>query len=206
MEGKGGDEAQPVTGGRGSRLRQSRGRWWCPRVGTRMGRGMRMQRGMRSRCSPPPPPKSPVLPLPEWLQKALGKDSAVCCKSAGAPWSPQVLEQGCGQDQLFFFDASKGHYTLRWVIRQLFRCLIRKNEEGKGEWLRDAAKGGAGYWQPVPGGPMSPLPESISSGSQGHGARKLAGGVALGPANPTAATTIRLSSYPIFSALAPVSF
>ena len=30
------------------------------------------------------PPQPPVLPLPEWLQKALGKDSAVCCKAAAA--------------------------------------------------------------------------------------------------------------------------
>ena len=32
---------------------------------------------------------------------------------------------------------------------------------------RDAAKGGAWHWQPVPGGPKSPLPERISSGSLG---------------------------------------
>ena len=32
-----------------------------------------------------PPPQPPVLPLPEWLQKALGKDLAVCRKAAAAP-------------------------------------------------------------------------------------------------------------------------
>ena len=52
-------------------------------------------------------------------------------------------------------------------MRRFFRCLIRKNGEGKGEWRRDAAIGGAWHWQPVPGSPMSPLPERISSGSLG---------------------------------------
>ena len=41
---------------------------------------------------PPPPPVAPLLPLPEWLQKALRKDSAVYRKGAAAPWSAQVLE------------------------------------------------------------------------------------------------------------------
>ena len=52
-------------------------------------------------------------------------------------------------------------------MRRLFRCLIRKQGEGKGECRRDAAKGGARHWQPVPGSPMSPLPERISLGSLG---------------------------------------
>ena len=52
-------------------------------------------------------------------------------------------------------------------MRRLFRCLLRKHGEGKGEWRRDAAKGGAWHLQPVPGGTMSPLPERISSGSLG---------------------------------------
>ena len=131
-----------------------------------------MGRGMRSRCSPPP--QLPVLPLPEWLQKALRKDSAVCRKAAAAPWSAQVLEQGCGPDKPIFSDPSEGHYTLRWVMRRLFRCLIRKHtcvtyHNPYVEWQRDAAKGGAGHCQPVPGGPMPPHPppERISSGSLG---------------------------------------
>ena len=124
-----------------------------------------MGRGMRSRCSPHPNPL--LYPFPEWLQKALGKDSALYRKAAAAPWSAQVLEQGFGPDEPIFSDPSKGQCTLRWFMRRLFRCLIRTNGEGKGEWRRDAAKGGAGHWQPVPGGPMSPLPERIRSGSLG---------------------------------------
>ena len=50
---------------------------------------------------------------------------------------------------------------------QLSRCLIRKHGEGKGEWRRDAAKGRAEHRQPLPGGPMSPLPERINSRSVG---------------------------------------
>ena len=80
----------------------------------------------------PPPPTTPVVPLLEWLQKALGKDSAVCRKAAAAPWSAQVLEKGCGPDQPIFSDPSKGHYTLWWVKCRLFQSLIRKNGEGKG--------------------------------------------------------------------------
>ena len=52
-------------------------------------------------------------------------------------------------------------------MRRLFRCLIRKHGEGKGEWRGDAAKGGARHWKPVPGGPMFPFPDRISSGSLG---------------------------------------
>ena len=102
-------------------------------------------------------PLPSILPLPKWLQKALGKDSAVCCKAAAAPWSAQVLAQGCGLDQPIFYDPSKGHYILRLVICRLLRCLIRKNGERKGEWRTDAAKRGALHKQPMPGGPTCPL-------------------------------------------------
>ena len=115
----------------------------------------------------PPPPQPPVLPLPEWLQKALGKDSSVFRKAAAHPRSAQLLEQGCGPDQPIFSDHNKGHYTLRSIMRRLFRCLIRKNGEGKGEWRRDVTKWGAWLWQPVPGCPMLPLPEMIILGSRG---------------------------------------
>ena len=114
------------------------------------------------------PAQPPVLPLPKWLQKALSKDSAVCRKAAAAPWSAQVPEQGSGPDRPISLDPNKDHYTLRWIMRQLLRCLLRKNAEGKGEWWRDAAKVGAWDWQPVPGGPISPL-QSFSSGvPKGH--------------------------------------
>ena len=48
-----------------------------------------------------PQTHTPILPLPEWLQKALGKDSAVC-STATSPWSDQVLERASGLDQPIF--------------------------------------------------------------------------------------------------------
>ena len=79
MPGRGG----PTRGTGGLRLRQSRERWWCERVGTGMGMGMRTRAAMRSKCRLRPQP--PTLPLPEGLHKALGKDSTVCRKAAAAP-------------------------------------------------------------------------------------------------------------------------
>ena len=87
----------------------------------------------------PPPPKSPFYPLPKWLQKALQKDTAVCQKASAIPWFAQVSQQGCGLDHPIFCDLRKAHYTLRWVMRQLFRWLIRKNGEGKGGRRKDPA-------------------------------------------------------------------
>ena len=114
-----------------------------------------------------PPPPSLVLPIPELLQKAPGTDSAVCRKAAAAPLCAQVLEEGYGPDQPTFSDSSKGHHNLRWVMGRLFPCLTRKNEEGKREWRTDATKGCDWQGQPLPGSPMSPLPERISSGTLG---------------------------------------
>ena len=46
---------------------------------------------------------------------------------------------------------------------------MRKNGKGKGEWRKDPAKAGAWHWQwqLVPGGPMCPLGERVSSGALG---------------------------------------
>ena len=48
-----------------------------------------MGMGVRSRNKPP---QTPALPLPEWLQKSRGKDSAVCCEAAAAPRFAVVFE------------------------------------------------------------------------------------------------------------------
>ena len=93
--------------GGGSRLRQS--------MGDEDGEGYEVQ------VQPPPPPHQPlVLPLPGWLQKALGKDLAACRKGAAESWFAQVVAQGYGLDQPIFSDPIKNHYTLCWVMRPLF--------------------------------------------------------------------------------------
>ena len=76
---------------------------------------------MRCRSKPPPPP---VLPLPRWLQKALGFGSSNLGKAGAIPWSPQSLEQGCRGDTPLFSAPSKAHLTLKWVLRRLLRTLI----------------------------------------------------------------------------------
>ena len=112
-----------------------------------------------------PPP--PVLPLPRWLQKALGFGSSNLGKAGAIPWSAQALEEGCGGDTPLFSALSKAHLTLKWVLRRLLRTLIRKNGDGKGGWNRDAGRGGAWVWTPVPGGPMCPAGEQVCTGSLG---------------------------------------
>ena len=112
-EAKGGEEGQPVTGGG---VKAEEGEVVVPERGDEDGEGDEDGKGYEVHGQPPPP-QPPVLPLPEWLEKALGNDSAVCRKAAAAPWCAQVLEQGCGPDQPLFSDPSKSHYTLRWVMR-----------------------------------------------------------------------------------------
>ena len=111
----------------------------------------------------PPPPQPPIQPLPEALQKALGKDSAVCRKAAAAPWSAQVLKQGYGPDQPIFLTQARviAPYTDFWV------AYLGKRVRARGSGGGYATKGGAGHGQPLPGGPMTPLPERISWGSLG---------------------------------------
>ena len=55
--------------------------------------------------------------------------------------------------------------TLDWVFRRLVRCPIRRHGENKGTWRRDSKREGAWTWRPVPGEPLSPVPEGINVGS-----------------------------------------
>ena len=41
-------------------------------------------------------------PLPQWLLKALGPQSATARKAGPIPWSAQVLQEGCAGDQPVF--------------------------------------------------------------------------------------------------------
>ena len=137
-EGKGGEEGHPRTRG-AVKVKGQEGEVWCRRV--KVGMGMSM--GMWSWISPPPPLQPFVLRLPEGLQKALGNDFEVGRKAAAARRFAQVLDRCCGPSQQIFSDPNQLHYTLQWVMRRPFRCPIGKNGEGKGEWRKDPAKGGA---------------------------------------------------------------
>ena len=81
----GGGRGQP---GGGSRMR-GRGKWWWTR-GTGTGK-------FRLLTPPMTPP-----PLPQWLLKALGPQSATARKAGPIPWSAQVLQEGCAGDQPVF--------------------------------------------------------------------------------------------------------
>ena len=44
-------------------------------------------------------PNDPPPPLPQWLLKALGPQSATARKAGPIPWLAQVLQEGCAGDQ-----------------------------------------------------------------------------------------------------------
>ena len=117
---------------------------------------------LRLLTSPMTPP-----PLPQWLLKAVGPQSATARKAGPIPWSAQVLEQGCAGDQPVFSSPAHSHMTVMWIFRRLLRCLIRRREgEHRGTWGKDASGGGGGWvWKPLPSAPLVPMPENISVGS-----------------------------------------
>ena len=57
-----------------------------------------------------PPPCPP--PLPHWLLKALGPQSATARKAGAIGWSAQVLEPGCAGDQPVFSSPVHSHMTI----------------------------------------------------------------------------------------------
>ena len=98
------------------------------------------------------PPQHPP-PLPQWLLKALGPQSAAPRKACAIPWSARVLERGCAGDQPVFSSPAYSHMTLVWIFRRLIRCLIRGKEgEHRGTPGMDASMGGGGpetpHWCP----------------------------------------------------------
>ena len=138
--------ARPVGGGGGRR-----GGGWGG-GGGRWGRG----------GGQPPPPQ---ISLPQWLLEALGPTSAAARKAAMVTWSAHSLQEGCARDQPLFSGASHAHMTLEWVFRRLVWCQICRHGENKGTWRRDSEQGGACTWRPLPGEPLSPVPEGINVGS-----------------------------------------
>ena len=72
-----------------------------------------------------PPPMTPP-PLPQWLLKAVGPQSATARKAGPILWSAQVLQEGCAGDQPFFSSPPHSHMTVMWIFRRLIRCLIRQ--------------------------------------------------------------------------------
>ena len=111
------------------------------------------------------PPTHPP-PLPQWLLKALGPQSATARKAGPIPWSAQVLEQGCAGEQPVFSSPPHSHMTIMWIFKRLVRCFIRRKEgEHRGTWGKDASRGGVWVSKPLPGAPLAPMPEAISVGA-----------------------------------------
>ena len=110
------------------------------------------------------PPMTP--PLPQWLLKARGPQSATARKAGPIPWSAHVLQEGCAGDQPVFSSPPHSHMTVMWIFRRLIQCLICRNE-GKhgGTWGKDASRGGVWVSKPLPGAPLAPMPEAITVGA-----------------------------------------
>ena len=126
---------QPVTGG-GVGVKAEQGEVVVPEGCDGDGEGGEDGKGDEVQVQPAPPPTTCFTP-----SRVAAKGPRERLKQPLPPGLPNSLNRAVGQTNQLFFDASKGHYTLRWVMRPLFRCLIRKKGEGKGEWQRDAAKG-----------------------------------------------------------------
>ena len=62
------------------------------------------------------PPNAPPPPVPQWLLKALGPQSATARKAGAIPWSAQVPEQGCAGDQPVFSSPAHSHMTVMWIF------------------------------------------------------------------------------------------
>ena len=104
-----------------------------------------------------PPPPSP--PLPQWLFKASGPQTATARKAGAIGWSAQGLEPGCAGDQPVFSSPAHSHMTIMSIFRRLIRCLIRRKEGGRrGTWGKDASKGGFGSGNPSLVPPWLPCP------------------------------------------------
>ena len=101
------------------------------------------------------PPNDP--PLPQWLPKALGPQSATARKAGPIPLSAQVLQEGCAGDQPVFSSSPHSHMTVVWIFRRSIRCLIRRKKgEHRGTGGKDASRGGSRSGNPSLVPPLPP--------------------------------------------------
>ena len=110
--GRGGGERGRLgeePGGRGTsqpwggelRTRGRGKRWWTRGTGTG-----RRRRELRLLTPPPSPP------LPQWLLKALGPQTATARKAGAIGSSAKVLEPACAGDQPVFSSPAHSHMTI----------------------------------------------------------------------------------------------
>ena len=87
----------------------------------------------------PPPNPSNFDPM---ALKRLGPTTSTVRKATRDPWFAQARLQGCAREPPLFVGSSHTHISPQWVFRRLVRCLIRRSDEGKGVWKKDADRGG----------------------------------------------------------------
>ena len=77
------------------------------------------------------------------------------------PWVQGALDSGYSPDAPLFSSSEVTYITLCWAFRRLSRHRIRNKGAGGGAWRHT---GGAWAWKPLPGKPLSSIPEPIGAG------------------------------------------
>ena len=80
------------------------------------------------------------------------------------PWAQGALDSGYSPDAPLFSSPEVTYVTVRWAFRRLLRHRIRNKGEGVGLAVHEGGGGGAWAWKPLPGKPLSPIPEPIGAG------------------------------------------
>ena len=86
----------------------------------------------------PPHPNPVFYPLPSGCKRLWERLAAPLPLGL-----PKSLNRALGQTNKFFVTRARVTTPCVGSSADFFWCLIRKNGAGKGEWRRDAAKGGA---------------------------------------------------------------